>query len=190
MIVAELSRVIVPNPWFCRKVEEMSGDKVSVCFQCAKCTNGCPVTFAMDIAPHRLMHSIQLGLRDEVLHSDTIWVCASCETCNTRCPNDIDVAHIMDTLRQISQGEGIRASQSNVPIFHSVFLSSVRKHGRVSEMEMALIYYLKSQGLTGLLKQAGMGSRMFIRGKIKLIPTPVRGMSQVRTLFRKAEEKR
>jgi len=190
MIVAELSRAIVPNSWFCRKVEEMSGDKVSVCFQCAKCTNGCPVTFAMDIAPHRLMHSIQLGLKGEVLHSDTIWVCASCETCNTRCPNDIDVAHIMDTLRQISQGEGIRASQSNVPIFHSVFLSSVRKHGRVSEMEMALIYYLKSQGLTGLLKQAGMGFRMFIRGKIKLIPTPVRGMSQVRTLFRKAEEKR
>lgn len=85
-----------------QQIEQLSGEKISTCFQCEKCANGCPMTFAMDIAPNQVMHSIQLGLIDPVLKSDTIWVCASCETCSTRCPNDIDIAHVMDTLRQSS----------------------------------------------------------------------------------------
>ena len=188
MVVDELLRVIVPSASFRREVEEMGGEKVSACFQCEKCTNGCPVTFAMDIAPHKVIRSVHLGLKDEVLHSDTIWVCASCETCTTRCPNDIDIAHVMDTLRQISQREGVKASQHNVPIFHSAFLSSIKRHGRVGEMEMALTYYLKGEGLTGLLKQAGMGLEMFAKGKIKLIPSRIRAIKQVRNIFKKTAE--
>ena len=72
MAVIELPQTIVPDPSFSKKLGEMSGEKVSACFQCEKCTNGCPVTFAMDIVPHKLMRCIHLGLMDEVLHSDTI----------------------------------------------------------------------------------------------------------------------
>jgi len=187
--VAPLPQDVVPRPSLRRKIEELSGQKISACFQCEKCTNGCPVTFAMDIVPHRAMRLLHLGLVDEVLHSDTIWVCASCETCGTRCPNDIDIAHIMDTLRQLSRKEGIKPARRNVPIFHSVFLASIRRYGRVHESAMAVNYALKSGGLKGLLKQAGMGLAMFTRGKIKLRPARLRGKSQVKDIFRKADVK-
>jgi len=189
MAVRELPQTVVPNPAFRRKVEEKSGEKISACFQCEKCTNGCPVTFAMDIVPHKLIRSVHLGLRDEVLHSDTIWVCASCETCTTRCPNGIDIAHIMDTLRQISQHEGIEASQKNVPIFHNTFLASMKRFGRVHEASMAATYALKSGGIKELIGQSGMGLEMFKKGKIKILPGKLRANKRVRDIFRMAERK-
>ncbi|HUU64634.1 MAG TPA: 4Fe-4S dicluster domain-containing protein [Dehalococcoidales bacterium] len=189
MTVAQVPQSVIPKPSLRKKIEELSGQKISACFQCQKCTNGCPVTFAMDIMPHKAMRLLHLGLVDEVLHSDTIWVCASCETCTTRCPNDIDIARVMDTLRQLSQREGVKSSQKNFPIFHSAFLSSIRRHGRVHETEMAVNYALKSGGIAGLLKQAGTGLAMFTRGKIKLLPPRLRGKSQVRDIFKKTKVK-
>ena len=124
MLPVKLSE-ITPDSIFLHQVEEKGGEKVSLCYQCAKCSSGCPVTFAMDYLPHVILRMVQLGLKDRVLNSSTIWVCASCETCTTRCPNDIDIAHIMDTLRQTSLREGIKPSQKNIPIFHAAFLSSI-----------------------------------------------------------------
>ena len=187
--VAQVPQSVIPRPSLRKKIEELSGQKISACFQCEKCTNGCPVTFAMDIMLHKAMRLLHLGLVDEVLHSDTIWVCASCETCTTRCPNDIDIARVMDTLRQLSQREGVKSSQKNFPIFHSAFLSSIRRHGRVHETEMAVNYALKSGGIAGLLKQAGTGLAMFTRGKIKLLPPRLRGKSQVQNIFKQTKVK-
>jgi len=187
--VTQIPKSVVPKPSLRKRIEELSGQKISACFQCEKCTNGCPVTFAMDIVPHKVIRLLQLGLVNEVLHSDTIWVCASCETCTTRCPNDIDIARIMDTLRQMSQREGVKPSQKNFPIFHSAFLSSIRRHGRVHESEMAVNYALRSEGLGGLLKQAGTGLAMFTRGKIRLLPPRLRTKSQVKNIFKRAKAK-
>jgi heterodisulfide reductase subunit C len=187
--VAQIPQSVIPKPSLRKKIEELSGQKISACFQCQKCTNGCPVTFAMDIMPHKAMRFLHLGLVDEVMHSDTIWVCASCETCTTRCPNDIDIARVMDTLRQLSQREGVKSSQKNFPIFHSAFLSSIRRHGRVHETEMAVNYALKSGGIAGLLKQAGTGLAMFTRGKIKILPPRLRAKNQVRNIFKKTKVK-
>jgi heterodisulfide reductase subunit C len=184
---ANVPEAIVPSAGSRKEIEEVSGQNVSACFQCGKCTNGCPVTFAMDIEPHKLLRLLQYGQIDTVLNSDTIWVCASCETCTTRCPNGIDIAHLMDALRQTSQRRGIKASQRNVPVFHRAFLDSIRRHGRVNETEMAITYALKDGGIVGLLKMSGMGLDMFRKGKIKLGTGRVRGLKKVRDLFRKAE---
>ena len=127
----DIPATITPNPKSRVMIEELSGQKVSSCFQCTKCTNGCPVTFAMDIAPHKLIHLLQFGQIDEILRSDTIWVCASCETCTTRCPNSIDIAHIMDSLRKLSQSQGITPSQHSAPSFHSAFPASMTMPGAV-----------------------------------------------------------
>lgn len=189
MTVAELSETIVPNPSWRKKVGEQSGQNVSACYQCEKCTNGCPVTFVMDIVPHKLMRAIHLGLKEEVLRSDTIWVCASCETCTTRCPNGIDIAHIMDTLRQMSRLEGMKPAHKDVTIFHSAFLSSIKRHGRIHELEMIIDYTLRSEGVGGLLRQAGLGLRMFTKGKMGLLPHSLRATGQVRSIFRKVEGK-
>lgn len=189
MAVTQLPQTVSPNPAFRKQVEELGGQKVSACFQCEKCTNGCPLVFAMDIVPHKLIRSVHLGLKDEVLNSDTIWVCASCETCTTRCPNGIDIAHIMDTLRQVSRREGVKPSQKNVPVFHDAFLSSMKRFGRVHEASMAVTYALKSNGLKGLFGQAGMGIDMFKKGKVKILPGRLRANKQVRNIFKATERK-
>lgn len=183
------SNTLVPNPKSRKMIEDMSGQKISACFQCEKCTNGCPVTFAMDIVPHKLIHLLHYGQLDDILRSRTIWLCASCETCTARCPNGIDIAHIMDTLRQLSKRQGIKASQRAVPIFHTAFLSSIQRYGRVNEAEMVVNYSIKDRGLPGLFKLTGQGLGMFFKGKVKLMPHRVRRISTVRNLFKKAEVK-
>jgi heterodisulfide reductase subunit C len=189
MQVGGLAQTVAPNSIFRKQVEALSGETISACFQCEKCTNGCPVTTAMDIAPHKLIRSIHLGLKDEVLQSDTIWVCASCETCTTCCPNDIDIAHVMDILRQLSRSQGVKDSQKNVPLFHSAFLTSVRWYGRLHEMTMAVTFALKSEGMTGLAKQANMGIKMIRKGKIRLLPSRLLAGRQVKELFRQSERR-
>lgn len=187
MTVLQTSATIAPSPQFRKTIEETSEQKISRCFQCGKCTNGCPVTFAMDIMPHRLMRLLQYGQVDNVLRSDTIWVCASCETCTTRCPNGIDVARVMDALRQLSKRRGVNPSQRSIPVFHSAFLNSVERHGRVHEAEMVLTYSIKDAGWLGVLKLSGYGLAMFLKGKVKLIPPHVRAASRIKILFKKAE---
>lgn len=71
---------------FQREVEKASGQKMAECYQCGKCSAGCPMVGYMDLPPSQVMRLIQLGRRDTVLGSRTIWLCASCETCTTRCP--------------------------------------------------------------------------------------------------------
>lgn len=172
-----------------QKIEDLSGEKISTCYQCERCTNGCPLTFAMDINPHQVMHYLKLGMTEEVLKSDTIWVCASCETCTARCPNEIDIAHVMDTLRQISTKEGVKASQKQAPIFHRTFLKNVKRFGRMHELSVATDYTLRSEGLKGLAGQAKLGLKMMRRGKMKLTPDRLRAGKEVENIFRKAEEK-
>ena len=189
MASLRITQTIPPEPVSREQIEELSGEKISTCFQCQKCTNGCPLIFAMDVPPHRLMHSIQLGLLDEVLNSDAIWICASCETCTTRCPNDIDIAHIMDNLRQMSSKRGVKASQKQVPIYHVAFLLSIKRFGRIHEASMVLTYAFRSGGMGGVLKQSSLGLQMMRKGKVRLVPHWLMASKQVKDLFRKAGRK-
>ena len=49
------------------EVKERSGASPMRCYQCAKCSSGCPVAARGDLKPHELVRLVQLGLRDEVL---------------------------------------------------------------------------------------------------------------------------
>jgi heterodisulfide reductase subunit C2 len=167
-----------------KQIEALSGQKIGTCFQCEKCTNGCPMSSAMDIQPNQVMHLVQLGSTDEVINSDTIWVCASCETCTTRCPNDIDIAHVMDTLRHLSVKKGVKTSQKQAPIFHKTFLGSIKRFGRIHEMGMAVEFAMRSEGLQGVLKNMSMGLGMMRRGKLSPIPHRLRAGRQIDTIFR------
>ncbi len=84
---------------FVKKVEELSGQNILSCYQCGKCSAGCPSSFAMDLLPSQIIRMVQLGLQDEIMNSKTIWLCASCLTCSVRCPRGIDIAGIFEALR-------------------------------------------------------------------------------------------
>ena len=85
---------------FIRRVEEISGEKLSACYQCGKCSAGCPLVSVMDILPNQAIRLAQLGA-EEVLDFKAIWLCASCLTCAARCPKGVDLARVMEALRLI-----------------------------------------------------------------------------------------
>ncbi len=86
---------------FVKKVEELSGQKLLACYQCGKCSAGCPAVTEMDILPNQVIRYAQLGLKDELLNAKSVWVCASCYTCNVRCPKGIKIAEVMEAVRQV-----------------------------------------------------------------------------------------
>ncbi|UCD06608.1 MAG: 4Fe-4S dicluster domain-containing protein [candidate division WOR-3 bacterium] len=88
------------NEKFLNKVNELSGEVITLCEQCGTCSGGCPLVTEMDITPSQMMRLVQLGQK-EVLDHKAIWVCASCFTCTVRCPRQIDVSKVAEALRQI-----------------------------------------------------------------------------------------
>ncbi|HUS77111.1 MAG TPA: 4Fe-4S dicluster domain-containing protein [Patescibacteria group bacterium] len=88
------------NRLFKEKVEELSGENIDLCFQCGACSSGCPLTTEMDLLPSTVIRYAQLGI-DEVLESKTIWLCSTCFNCEVRCPRGIDIANVMEALRQM-----------------------------------------------------------------------------------------
>lgn len=95
-----LSQAIIKDP-FVAKVQQISGENLLSCYQCGKCSAGCPGVSQMDILPNQIIRYAQLGLKQELLQSKSIWICASCMTCNTRCPKGINVAEVIEAIRQI-----------------------------------------------------------------------------------------
>jgi heterodisulfide reductase subunit C2 len=187
MTVPTASALTAPQPQSRKRIEDLSHQPIATCYQCQKCTNGCPASFAMDIAPHRVMRLLQLGLLDRALKSDTIWACASCQTCSTRCPNEIDIAGVMESLRRLSLAEG-KAAYKNTGIFDKEFLSSVESHGRLWELGLILRYTLKSQGLGGLIKQTPLGLEMLSKGKLSILPRSAKA-GETKAVFKAARKK-
>ena len=84
------------------QVDALAHTKVRDCYQCGKCSAGCPMAEKMDVLPNQLLRLVQLGKIDKAAASEAIWLCVSCLTCSTRCPKSVDCAGVMDALRQIA----------------------------------------------------------------------------------------
>lgn len=89
------------NIRFREKVMELAGDNIQICYQCGECSGGCPEAVVMDLLPNQVLHKIQLG-DESVLDANTFWICSSCLVCSARCPKGIDIAKVMEGLREIS----------------------------------------------------------------------------------------
>ncbi|MBN1289280.1 MAG: 4Fe-4S dicluster domain-containing protein, partial [Actinobacteria bacterium] len=155
------------------------------CYQCKKCSVGCPVCFAMDLLPHEVMKMVQYGQEDRVLKSATIWICASCETCSTRCPNDIDIARVMDGLRETALEKGVEPAEPDVKSMHSAFLASIRLFGKINEPVLIGGYKVLSRNL---FDDLGMAVKMVIKGKVKPKLRMVKDRRAVRRIFRKSRQ--
>jgi heterodisulfide reductase subunit C len=170
---------------FLDAVQRTSGTPVSACFQCHKCSTGCPIGPEMDFLPSQVMRLVHLGLEDEVLASQAIWLCASCEACTTRCPQAIDIAAVMDALRIMAIERQVHLGDKHGREFNRSFLGSVRRHGRVFEVGMMAFYKLRTGDL---LADVGKVPQMLAKGKLSLLPKRSGGAGEVREVFRRAEE--
>ncbi|MHB9035934.1 MAG: 4Fe-4S dicluster domain-containing protein [Armatimonadota bacterium] len=167
---------------FIRQIKDACGENVMSCYQCGECTAGCPAAFSMDIAPNQIMRMVQLGMKDDVLDSSSIWLCAGCETCATRCPRGVALSKVMDACRQIAVKEGKRVKEPNVLKFHEEFLRQVQIHGRAHEIGLVGLYKLRTRKF---FDDVLSGAQMFLKGKLGLMPSRVKGRGEVRKLFKK-----
>lgn len=128
---------------FTRKVEEASGQDISTCYQCGNCTAGCPAGFVYDRQVNQIMRAVQLGLKEQALGSASLWYCLSCSICTMRCPNNIDVAAVMEVLRHMAREEG-HVTVPRMDKFWLSFMDTVRAFGRVYEIGTMSLYMLRS----------------------------------------------
>jgi heterodisulfide reductase subunit C len=170
------------------EIQSLTGENVMLCYQCKKCTLGCPSAYAMKMRPHELMRAAQLGLAQEIYWSGTIWICLSCETCNTRCPQGINILRVIDGLREISKKVEYHNPQPSIPTLNHIFLALVERFGRVYEFGLALLINLK---MLRPFKDMDMAFPMMKRGKLKLLPHFSPGVKELRRVMariRKLEE--
>jgi heterodisulfide reductase subunit C2 len=170
---------------FMREVEQRSGTRVSACFQCHKCSTGCPVGPDMEILSSQVMRMIHLGQERSVLESEAIWMCASCETCTTRCPMQIDIAAVMDSLRMMAVEAKADLPSARGEQFNRSFLQSVRRNGRVFELGMMMAYKLRSRDLFSDAEKTG---QMLAKGKLSLLPKRSGSVAAVAAVFLRAEK--
>jgi len=151
-----------------RRIQRETGQNVFLCYQCVKCTSGCPLAQFFDLQPNQVMRAIQLGQDELALNAKTPWLCASCMTCTTRCPQGLDVAKIMDHLTMIAREEGIEPKVPEAALFNKAFLREVDLWGRAYELGLILEMNLR----TGQpFKDVPMGLEMLRKGKIRIIPS-------------------
>lgn len=138
-----------------------------LCYQCGKCTTGCPVSDEMDLMPHQVVHMLSLGMEDRVLESNTMWICAGCYTCAVRCPNDIDITRVMDDMRKEAVDRDIPCPIPNVLAFHKNFINDFGRRGRVHELRMMAEYNLR---IGKPFHDAALGPKMLVKGRLSIMP--------------------
>ncbi|MFQ6099615.1 MAG: heterodisulfide reductase-related iron-sulfur binding cluster [Anaerolineae bacterium] len=157
-------------------VERETGSNVYLCYQCVRCSSGCPVVEHMDLMPNQVMRAIQFD-DESVLEAKTPWICAACQTCTTHCPQGLDIAAVMDVLRIEARRRGIKPPVPEVELFTRVFLRSIGALGRLYEAGlMAAMNILTLQPL----KDMDLGIPMILKRKLRLLPEFVRPPRRVR----------
>ncbi len=154
-----------------QRIQKATGENVFTCYQCVKCTSGCPVVAHFDLAPNQVMRAAQLGLEDMIFESKTPWLCATCQTCTSRCPQGIDVARVMDYIVGEATARGIKPPVKAVADFNKVFLRNMKLLGRSYELGLLVEMNLRAGQP---LKDIDLGLRMFQHRKIGLLPKVVR----------------
>jgi heterodisulfide reductase subunit C len=163
-------------------VENISGVNIRECLQCKKCSNGCPVAGLTKTGPSETIRRLQLNTGDELLESDLVWMCVSCETCYSRCPMKIDMAAIMDALRNIAVHKKTSGQNGNVHLFNKSFLNAVRLFGRTYDLGMIAAYKIST---SSYMQDTEKFPMMLKKRKIALLPSFKADKKYIKRIFKK-----
>lgn len=100
----------------------IGSDKIKYCYQCSRCTDGCPVADVQNpfynavtnsFDPRTIVLATLLGYKDLVMavagtKSALIpWGCTVCDTCDSVCPQGIEVTEIIALAKNVTSGAGL-----------------------------------------------------------------------------------
>jgi len=173
------------------RIEGETGANISACYQCERCTNACPVSFYMDVKPHQVIRHVQLGWRERLLGSATIWVCLSCEMCSTYCPNEVAVASVINHLRNMAFHSSIAPKERLLAVFHQTFLEELHRYGRVNELWLMNAFNRKPGVLREKIKSGALkhelllGLALWRKGKLQLVPRRSKAIEEIKAVYRR-----
>lgn len=170
----------------------LAGTRFEDCYQCGKCSAGCPMGQQMDVLPNQLIRLVQLGRVDKAASSSAIWQCVSCLTCSTRCPKNVDCAGIMDALREWSLEHHLAApDQRRTWLFQREFLNNIRRNGRLNEVELIGVFKMTAFAGDGdmraLVKDSMLAPKLIKRRKFHLVGEKVKDRGVVRRIFERCQ---
>lgn len=168
------------EPGFLKEVIQRSGVNVSLCWHCLSCGGGCPFADDMDNLPNQTLRLVQFELKKEVLESSALWICVGCHTCSMQCPQAIDIAAVMDTLREMAIEYGVKVGEPDILRFHNEMLKSIHRYGRSHKLEIMMRYKLWKRDW---LADMDIGLRMLSKRKLELMPKKVKNLKQLQQLF-------
>jgi len=164
----------------------MIQDKIKPCIQCGTCTGSCPNEFAMDITPRKMWRMVLTGEKEAIFQSKTFDLCSVCYYCTLRCPRGLPLTESMIALKQIAAKENI-AKYKKSTLFYKNFMDSVRRHGRVQEMEFMTLYFLSMKDLFLPLKFAKLGLKLMEKRKVS-VKISLKRKKGLDAIFKKVEE--
>jgi len=170
-----------------RAVEEKAEVGLSACYQCRKCSIGCPVAGEIESPPAEIIRRLQLGAGDELLQTGLVWACLSCETCYARCPNQINFAAVIDALKSIAVEKGLAKPEGDAPLFNRSFLNTVKSYGRAYDLKAIAMYKL---GTGSLGQDMDKFPAMLKKGKMAILPPSGADKGTVKRIFEKAAKNR
>ncbi len=170
------------------EIKKIADENPLACFQCGNCTGSCPLEFAMDYGPRKIIHMIQIGLDEEVLKSNTIWLCSSCYTCTYRCPRKVSFTRIAYALKNIALKKNI--VPRNVKVFYETFLRHVLEYGRLNEGIFVNELVLKAgKSFREVIRDVNLGIRLWRKGKISMKISKIKRVEDIKKLYELVEGK-
>ncbi len=176
------------------RVEKLAHTNVTDCYQCGKCSAGCPMADQMDAPPSTLIRWVQCGEVEKAASSGAVWQCMACLTCSSRCPKSVHIAGVMDALKQISvEDRCVNKKFKRIVLFQKSFLNNLRRNGRTNELELVAEYKIRGFFTDGnpflAMKDAMLGPTMLAKGKLHLKPgSPVKDKALVRRIFERCKD--
>lgn len=171
-----------------QKIEDSTGNNFFNCYQCGKCTAGCPLNRFMDKGPSYIIRLLQRYEIDKALRNDTLWWCVGCKTCSSRCPQNIEIDDAIDSIRELAIKEKTFPESDIykfVMAFHDAFLKTVKKYGRANELQLVNLYKIKT---ATFLQDLGLGLKMMLQGKIHptsmVFPNKIKELKEIKEIFK------
>jgi heterodisulfide reductase subunit C len=80
---------------------------IRACYQCARCTSGCPVA-ALDPEYNPRLFITPGGNRakETVLRGEKLWYCLACFTCQEHCPEEARPAEVLLAMKNLACAAG------------------------------------------------------------------------------------